>query len=143
MPWLNFDANFIFNSLAHLYCRFLLTSSQSLSGKQQKPSSSASRYISNSLSVYLFLDSEPNYGGIKVQVKRAFKSYLSPKNIRKKDRLWMKISSTSKLKCAEVPMLPISKLCPHFLLLHLFRRMSQSSGQDQQNGKQTYFQLTP
>ena len=56
--------------------RFLLTPSQSLPGKQEKTSSSASRHISNSLSVYLFLDSELNNWGMKVQVKRAFKSYF-------------------------------------------------------------------
>ena len=32
---------------------------------------------------------------------------------------------------------------PHFLLTSLCRRISQPSGQDQQNGKQTYCRLPP
>ena len=62
--------------LLHLFRRFLLTPSRSLSGKQENLSSNASRHISNSLSVYLFFDFELNNGGMKVQVKRAFKSYF-------------------------------------------------------------------
>ena len=47
---------------------FLLTPSQSLPGKQESPSSSVSRHINNSVSVYVFLDSELNNGRVEVQV---------------------------------------------------------------------------
>ena len=56
--------------------KFLLTPSQSLPGKQENPSSSISTHVNNSLSVWFFLDFELNNGGMKVQVKRAFKSYF-------------------------------------------------------------------
>ena len=67
---------------------------------------------------------------MKVQVKRAFKSYfLSPKNNKRADRLCIKFSSTfntSVLRC----LYPLfQNQHPHFLLPHLFRRMSQPPGQ--------------
>ena len=66
----------------------------SLSGKQENPYSSGSRHINNSLSVYFFIDSELNNGGMKVEVERDFKSYfLSPKINRKPNRLCMKFFS--------------------------------------------------
>ena len=46
--------------------RFLLTSSQSLPEKQENPSTTASRHINTSLSMYLFLDSELSDGRMKV-----------------------------------------------------------------------------
>ena len=55
----------------------------------------------------------------------------------------MKISSTSYtivLRC----LYPLfQNQCPLFLLYPLFWKLSQSSGQDQQNGKQTYCRLPP
>ena len=90
---------------------------------------------------------------MKVQVKRAFETYfLSPKNLKTAYKLCMKFSSTI---YAEVPISPINtnvQRClyplfqaqrPHFLMLHLFRRISQLSGQDQQNDKETYCWLRP
>ena len=75
--------------------RFLLNSSQSLQGKQENPCPSASRHVNNSLSKYFFLDSEINNKGMKVQIKRAFKSYfLLPKNNERTDRLCIRFSST-------------------------------------------------
>ena len=60
--------------------KFLLIPSHFLPGIQEKHSSSASKHVNNSLSVYFFLDSELSNGRMKVQVKRAFESYfLSPK----------------------------------------------------------------
>ena len=47
----------------------------------------------------------------------------------------MKVSSTSIL---EVPISPISKPVPLSLLLPLFRRISQPSGHDQQNGTRNH-----
>ena len=63
---------------------FLLTSSQSYSGKQENPSSSFSKHISSSLSVYLFLDSELSNWGWKYRSRELLKAiFLSPKIIRK------------------------------------------------------------
>ena len=56
--------------------RLLLTPSHSLPGKHGIPSSSVSRHISNSLSVFFSLESELNNAEMKVQVQRAFKSYF-------------------------------------------------------------------
>ena len=64
---------------------FLITPSQFVWRKQENLSSSTSRHINNSLSVYVFLNSELNNGGMKVQVKRTSKSYfLSPKKKKNK-----------------------------------------------------------
>ena len=68
---------------------------------------------------------------MKVQFKRAFRSYfLSPKS-QKKDN------------CLQVPLFPISKVTSHFLLVLFVKRMSQSWIHDQLNGKQTYSWLPP
>ena len=101
--------------------RFLLTSSQSLQVKQELPSSSDSRNISNSLSVYFFLDPELNNRGIKVEVKGDFKSYfLSPKINSKADRLYMKFSSTSNT-CVHRCLYPLfQNQHPYFMLVHFF-----------------------
>ena len=119
--------------------RFPLIPSQSLPGKQENPSFSASRHKNNSLSVYRFLNSELSNGGIKVEVKRDVKSYFChQKSNKKAEKLYMKISSalnTSVRRCLNQRL--------HFLLLHLFRRMSQASVQDQQDSKQTYCRLPP
>ena len=76
------------------------------------------------------LDSEFNNEGMKVQVKRAFKSYfLSLKNNKRADWLCIKFSSTfntSVLRCLD-PL--FQNQHPHFLLPHLFQRMSQPPGQ--------------
>ena len=110
--------------------RFLLNPSESLQGKQENPCPSTSRHVNNSLSKYFFLDSELHNKGMKVQIKRAFKSYfLSPKNNKRADRLCIKFSSTfnkSVLRC----LYPLfQNQHPYFLLPHLFRRMSQPLGQ--------------
>ena len=119
--------------------RFPLIPSQSLPGKQENPSFSTSRHNNNSLSVYRFLNSELSNGGIKVEVKRDVKSYFChQKSNKKAEKLYMKISSalnTSVRRCLNQRL--------HFLLLHLFRRMSQASVQDQQDSKQTYCRLPP
>ena len=66
---------------------------------------------------------------MKLQVKRAFKSYfLLPKNNKRVDRLCIKFSSTfntSVLRCI-YPL--FQNQHPQFLLLHIFRRISQSPG---------------
>ena len=122
--------------------RFLLTPSQSLPGKQENPSSSASRHATNSLSLYFLLSSELSNGGMKIQVKRAFKSYfLSPKNNKKVDRFCIKFSSAFNTSVQGCLYSLFQNQCPHFLLKHLFQRISQPSGQDQQNDKRTYCQL--
>ena len=78
--------------------------------------------ISNSLSVYLFLDSKQWLGKSKkinnqrmiVQVKRVLKSqFLSPKNNNNVDRLCMNFFQIQ-YKCAEAPQSPISKSVPPF-----------------------------
>ena len=75
--------------------RFLLNPFQSLQGKQGNPCSSASRHVNNSFSKHFFLDSELSNKGMKIQVKRAFKSYFfSPKNYKRADRLCIKFCST-------------------------------------------------
>ena len=104
---------------------------------------SASRLVNNSLSVYFFLDSELSNGRMKVQVKRAFKGYffVTKKNNKKADKLCIKFTSyfnRSVLGC----LYPLfQNQCPQFLRLHLFRRISQSSGQDLQDVKRTYPQV--
>ena len=123
-PCLNSDLYFILKTsgTALLVTSFLQTYFQSLPGNQENPSPSASRHINNSLSVYLLLDSELyidkpkefNNERMKVQVKRAFKSYfLSPKNNKKADRLH-EIFFNLQYKCAKVPISPISKSVPPF-----------------------------
>ena len=59
------------------------------------------------------------------------KAILSPKSNKLVDRLWMQFSSISK----STP--------PPFSAAPLFRRISQASGQDQQNGKRIYCRLPP
>ena len=71
---------------------------------------------------------------MKVQVQRTFKGYFfcHQKNNEKADRLCMKFSSafnTSVQRCL-YPLFQNQR--PHFLLLHLFQRMSQPSVQDLQ-----------
>ena len=98
-------------------------------------------FFSNSLSMYFFFDFELNNGRMKVQVKRAFKRYfLSPKNFKTAHRLCMKFSSTFKTSVQRCLYPLFKNQRPHFLLLHLFLRMFQPSGQDQQNGKRAYCQ---
>ena len=65
--------------------RFLLTPFQSLSGKQENPSSGTSIHVNNNLSVHFFLGSELSNERMKVQVKRVFKGYffVTKKTIRK------------------------------------------------------------
>ena len=112
--------------------RFILTFSHSLPGKQENPFSIISRHINNSLSVYLFLYSKLNNEGMIVHVKRVFKSYFL---------------SRKQTGSAWNFLLPPAQLCrvanqrPHFLMLHLFRIISQPSGQNQQSGKQTHSRL--
>ena len=119
--------------------RFLLTPSQPLQGKQEKPSSSVCGHVNNSLSVYFLLDSELNNEGMKVQVKKAFKSYfLSTRNNKRVDKLCIKFSSTFSTSVQRCLYLLFQNQHLHFLLFHLFWRMSQPSVQDQQNGKWTY-----
>ena len=114
--------------------RFILIFSHSLPGKQENPFSIISRHINNSLSVYLFLYSKLNNEGMVVHVKRVFKSYFL---------------SRKQTGSAWNFLLPPAQLCrvanqrPHFLMLHLFRIISQPSVQNQQNGKQTYSRLPP
>ena len=68
---------------------------------------------------------------MKVQVKRAFKGYfLSPKkNNKKADRLYIKFSSTFNTRVQRCLYPLFQNQRPHFLLLHLSRRLSQPSGQ--------------
>ena len=91
---------------------FLLTPSQCLPGKHENTSSNASRHVSNSLSVCFS--------------SRAFKGYfLSPKKtIRKQTGSAWNFLQRSIQLCRGA-----YNQRPYFLLLHLFRRMSQSSGQ--------------
>ena len=58
------------------------------------------------------------------------KAILSPKSNKLVGRLWMQFSS-------------ISKSTPPFSAAPLFRRISQASSQDQQNGKRIYCRLPP
>ena len=101
-------------------CR--VTPSQSLSGKQENPFSSASRHINNSFSVYLFLDSELNNGRIKVQVKRPFESkrvfescFFSTTTTTTTTKHWEnrhalhEIFFNLQYKCVELPIPPNSK----------------------------------
>ena len=69
--------------------------------------------------MYFFLDSELNNGSLH-------EIFLNLQN-----------------KCVEVPISPISKQHTHFLLLYLFWKMSQISGQDQQNGKEHILDYHP
>ena len=112
--------------------RFLLTPSQSFPGKQENPSSSLSRQVNNNLSVYFFLDSKISNGRMKVQFRRAVKGYFfcHQKNNKKAERLYMKFSSTFNTSVQRYLYPLFRNQHAHFLLLHLFRRMSQPSGQD-------------
>ena len=95
--------------------RFLLTPSQFHPGKQESSSSCASRHINNSLSMYLFLDSELNNGGKKVQVKRAFKSFFCHQKKQLENRqARYEIFFSLEYKCGEVLISPISKPTPPF-----------------------------
>ena len=110
--------------------RFLLTPSRSFQGKQENPYSSASRHVSNSLRKYFFLDSELSNERMKVQVKRAFKSYfLTAENNKKADRLCIKFSSTCNTSVLRYLYPLFQNRHPHFLLPHLFWKMSQPPGQ--------------
>ena len=67
---------------------------------------------------------------MKVQIKRAFKSYfLSPKNNNRADRLCIKFSSAFNTSVLRWLYLLFQSQHPHFLPTHLFRRMSQPPGQ--------------
>ena len=123
-PWLNFDLNFIFKSSGTMLLETLTTS----------------RHINNSFSLYLFPDSEFDNGGMKVQVKRPFFCHQKHK---KSNRLCMKFSSTSNTSVQTYLYPLFQNQLPHFLLYHLFRRMSWLSGQDLQNGKLIYCRLPP
>ena len=107
---MKFWSKFYIQILWYIFTRnnmFPLTSSQSLPGKQENPSSSDCRHVSNSLTVFS-LDSKFNNGWMKVQVKRAFKNYfLSQKNNKKADRLPHEIFFSLRYKCAERPISPI------------------------------------
>ena len=82
---------------------------------------------------------------MKVQVKRDFKSnFLSPKKVIKKQTgsAWNFLQPS--IPVCRGPISSISKSVPSFCLLFLeiiFWKLSQLSGQDQQNGKQTYCRL--
>ena len=70
--------------------------------------------------------------------ERAFKTYFChQKSNKKADRLRMKFSSTSNTSVQRCLYSLFQNQCPQFLLSHLFWKLSQRSGQDQQNGKQT------
>ena len=68
-PWFFFFSKFHIDNLWCSFSRennFLLTLSQSFPRQQENVSSNASRYINNSLGVYLFLNSDLNNRGMKV-----------------------------------------------------------------------------
>ena len=122
-PWFSFDLNFIFKS----YGTGLLERTGSykplLSFFQEKnrrtPSFSASRHVSSSLSMYLFQDFYDSNGGVKVQVKRAFKIYfLSRKNNKNVDRTCMKFSSAFNTSVQRCVYRRFQNQQPHFLFLH-------------------------
>ena len=120
--------------------RFLLTFSESLPGNQENPFLSPSWHVNNSLSVYLFLDSELNNGELKVQVKRAYKSLLChQKKIRRK-----KISSAFNIRVQRY-LYPYFKSNPLFSATPSFAKNASinQNGQDQQNGKRTWCRLAP
>ena len=90
---------------------FLLTPSQSLPGKHENLSSSVSRHISNSLSMYLFLDSELSNGGKKVQVKKVIKKQTGS--------AWNFLQPPIQVcRSAYIPYLKGQRL--HFVLLYVF-----------------------
>ena len=128
--WSNFHIQILWCSILR-DDRFLLNPSQPLPGKQENPPSSASRHVNKSLSAYFFLDSELSNGRMKVQVKRTFKGYFfcHQKCNKKADRLCMKFSSNCNISVQRYLYLLFQNQYPHFLLLHLFGRMSQPSGQ--------------
>ena len=112
----------------------------SLSGKQKNPYSSGSRHINNSLSVYFFIGSELNKGGMKVEVKRDFKSYfLSPKINRKPYRLCMTFSSTPNT-CVQRCLYPLFQNQPSIFCCSIF--FEECEGMDQQNGKRITLLIT-
>ena len=81
---------------------------------------------------------------MELHVKRAFKSYfLSLKKTKKADRLCIKFSSNSSTGVQRCLYPLFQNQRPYFLLPSLFRRISQPSGQGEQNGKQTYCRLPP
>ena len=124
-------------------CIFLLLSPVPQSEQLPKLSPiCVSRHISNSLSAYLFLNFELQLGKSKefnneemeAQVKRAFKSFyfLPLKETIKKQ-------TSSAWSFLQQPM----QLCsggsiPHFEINAPLLRISQTSRQDQENGKGTY-----
>ena len=82
---------------------------------------------------------------MNVQMKRDFKSnFLSPKKVIKSRQALHEIFFNLQYLCAEVLYLLFQNRYPHFVSFFLeiiFWKLSQLSGQDQQNGKQTYCRL--
>ena len=149
MPCLNSDLYFIFKIFSAALLETVVSTNllQVSPRKQDNPPFSASRHINNSLNVYLFHDfelqpgksKEFNNNKMKVQVKRAFRSYFvcNLKSNKKADRLCMKLSSTSNTgvqRCL-YPLFPNQRY--HFLLPPYF----QTSGQYQENDQRTYCRL--
>ena len=70
---------------------------------------------------------------MKVQIKGAFKRYFfaTKKSNKKVDKIYMKFSSISNTSVLKSLYSLFQNQHPHFLLLTLFRRISQPSGQDE------------
>ena len=69
--------------------------------------------------------------------------YWCHQKTKKQTRHCMKFSSTSNTSVQRCLHPVFQNQLPHFLLPTLFQRISQPSGQDQQNGKRIYRRLRP
>ena len=74
----------------------------------------------------------------KVHIKRALKSFIvNKKNSEKADRFCKKFFLTPSTSVQQVAENPTSNSMLPYSAMTLFQRISQSPGQDQQNGNKT------
>ena len=141
-PCLNYDLYFIFKTSGTAVLEAIAFYKPPLSISQENRKTSLAALLDTSTTTLMCIffsilncswaSQEFNNEGMKVQVKRAFKSYfLPPKNNKKADRLSMKFSSTSNTSEQKCLYPLFQNQSSHFLVPPLFRRISQPSGQDQ------------
>ena len=79
--------------------------------------------------------------GSKCRSRELLKAIFCHQKNKKADRLCMKFSSTPDTTVRRCKYPLFQNQCSHLLLPHFFERITQDSGQAQQNGKGTYFWL--
>ena len=145
--WLNFDLNFIFKSSGTALLKTIVSyqTPPSFSQENRKTLLPAPQYTLTAAFVCISYpqcwteigkSKKFRSTGMKVQVKRDFKSYFCHQKIIKKvDKQCIKLSSTSSTSEQRCLYSFISKSVPPFSAAPLFQRISQPSVQDQKNGK--------